>query len=75
MHEGRFIFSQLMEFLPTYEYNKCVRRYRGNPHSHSGMSHVLLIPASLGLDWRRAPTMWFHQRNRQRISCRWKGAT
>lgn len=30
MHEGRFIFSQLMEFLPTYEYNKCVRRYRGN---------------------------------------------
>ncbi|MBI2423437.1 MAG: DUF4372 domain-containing protein, partial [Candidatus Hydrogenedentes bacterium] len=30
MHEGRFIFSQLMDFLPTYEYNKCVRRYRGN---------------------------------------------
>jgi len=30
MHEGRYIFSQLMEFLPKYEYNKCVRRYRGN---------------------------------------------
>jgi transposase len=30
MHEGRFIFSQLMEFLPTYEFNKCVRRYHGN---------------------------------------------
>lgn len=30
MHEGRYIFSQLMEFLPTYEYNKCVQRYRGN---------------------------------------------
>ena len=30
MHEGRFIFSQLMEFLPRHEYNKCVTRYRGN---------------------------------------------
>lgn len=30
MHEGRFIFSQLIEFLPSYEFNKCVRRYRGN---------------------------------------------
>jgi len=30
MHEGRFIFSQLMEFLPAYEFNKCVRRYHGN---------------------------------------------
>lgn len=30
MHEGRFIFSQLMEFLPKHEYNKCVTRYRGN---------------------------------------------
>ena len=30
MHEGCFIFSQLMEFLPTYDFNKCVRRYHGN---------------------------------------------
>ena len=30
MHAGRFIFSQLMDFLPKYEYDKCVRRYRGN---------------------------------------------
>ena len=30
MHEGRFIFSQLMAFLPAYEFNKCVRRYHGN---------------------------------------------
>ena len=30
MHTGRFIFSQLMDFLPKYEYDKCVRRYRGN---------------------------------------------
>ncbi|MFH0792901.1 MAG: IS4 family transposase [bacterium] len=30
MHTGRFVFSQLMDFLPKYEYDKCVRRYRGN---------------------------------------------
>ena len=30
MHTGRLVFSQLMDFLPKYEYDKCVRRYRGN---------------------------------------------
>lgn len=30
MHTGRFIFSQRMDFLPKYEYDMCVRRYRGN---------------------------------------------
>lgn len=30
MHTGRFVFSQLVDFLPKYEYDKCVRRYRGN---------------------------------------------
>jgi hypothetical protein len=30
MHTGRIVFSQLMDFLPKYEYDKCVRRYRGN---------------------------------------------
>lgn len=30
MNTGRIIFSQLMYFLPRHEFNKCVRRYRGN---------------------------------------------
>lgn len=30
MYTGRIIFSQLMDFLPKHELNKCVRRYRGN---------------------------------------------
>ena len=30
MHAGRFIFSQLMDFVPKYEFDKCVRRYGGN---------------------------------------------
>ncbi len=30
MHAGRTIFAQLMDFLPTHEFNRCVTRYRGN---------------------------------------------
>ena len=30
MNAGQTIFSQLMDFLPTHEFNRCVRRYRGN---------------------------------------------
>ena len=30
MNTGQTIFSQLTDFLPTYEFNRCVRRYRGN---------------------------------------------
>jgi len=30
MHSGRIVFSQLMDFLPRHEFNKCVRHYRGH---------------------------------------------
>lgn len=30
MYTGRVIFSQLMDFLPKREFDKCVRRYAGN---------------------------------------------
>jgi len=30
MHTGRIVFSQLMDFLPMYEFNKCVHRYQGD---------------------------------------------
>jgi len=30
MNIGQTIFSQLMDFLPTYEFNRCVSRYGGN---------------------------------------------
>jgi hypothetical protein len=32
MHEGRTVFAQLMDWLPKYEFDKCVRRYRGDHH-------------------------------------------
>jgi len=30
MHQGTTIFSQIMKFLPIYDFNKCVNRYNGN---------------------------------------------
>lgn len=30
MHEGRLVFTQLMDFLPRSRFHTCVRRYRGN---------------------------------------------
>jgi len=30
MHAGRTVFSQLLDFLPKKQFDKCVRRYRGN---------------------------------------------
>jgi hypothetical protein len=30
MNAGQTIFSQLLDFLPTYDFNRCVRRYGGN---------------------------------------------
>lgn len=30
MNQGKFVLSQLMEFLPRYEFAKCVKQYQGN---------------------------------------------
>jgi hypothetical protein len=30
MFKDKLVFSQLMDFLPRHEFDKCVRRYRGN---------------------------------------------
>ncbi len=30
MNAGQTIFAQLLDFLPTYEFNRCVHRYGGN---------------------------------------------
>ncbi len=35
MHEGRTVFAQLMDWLPKYEFDKCVRRYSGDYHVRS----------------------------------------
>ena len=30
MNEGRTVFAQLLDYLPKYDFDKCVARYRGN---------------------------------------------
>lgn len=30
MHSGKYVFSQVLEFVNHYEFNKCVKRYYGN---------------------------------------------
>ncbi|MEK7719106.1 MAG: DUF4372 domain-containing protein [Bacteroidota bacterium] len=30
MNQGKTVLSQLMSFLPEYEFNKCVDAYNGN---------------------------------------------
>lgn len=30
MNSGKMVFSQIVEFLPLYEFNKCVKKYNGN---------------------------------------------
>ena len=35
MNTGRIVFSQLMDYLPTYEFQKCVDRYSGDYRARS----------------------------------------
>ena len=32
MHSGKFVFSQVLELVSQYEFNKIVKRYKGNRH-------------------------------------------
>ena len=32
MYSGRLVFSQLMDFLPMPQFQRCVERYNGNYH-------------------------------------------
>ena len=35
MYSESVVFAQLMDFLPRHEFNKCVKRYRGNHRVNS----------------------------------------
>ena len=45
MNTGKFIFSQLTDFVNTYEFNKCIKRYFGNYRSHelNSWNHFLQL--------------------------------
>ncbi len=47
MNTGRYIFSQVMDFIPRYQFNKFVAKYRGNWHvrgltCYNQLLHLLL---------------------------------
>ena len=35
MNTGKTVFSQVMEFLPLYEFRKCVQRHQGEYKARS----------------------------------------
>jgi hypothetical protein len=35
MNSGKTVFSQIMDYLPMYEFRKCLNRYNGNYHTSS----------------------------------------
>jgi hypothetical protein len=55
MNEGRTVFSQLLDHLPKYEFDKCVRRYKGNFHVRALPTfEQFLIMAFAQLTWRES---------------------
>lgn len=55
MHEGRTVFSQLLDCLPKYEFDPCVRRYRGNFRVRKLPCYEqFLVMAFAQLTWRES---------------------
>ncbi|MBP8967374.1 MAG: DUF4372 domain-containing protein [Paludibacteraceae bacterium] len=34
MYSGKYVFAQVLEFVNKYEFNKCVKRCKGDYHIH-----------------------------------------
>jgi hypothetical protein len=55
MNEGRTVFAQLMDCLPKYEFDKCVRRYGGNVRVRSLATYEqFLVMAFAQRTWRES---------------------
>ena len=55
MNEGRTVFSQLLDCLPKYEFDKCVQRYRGNFRVRKLPSYEqFAVMAFAQLTWRES---------------------
>lgn len=48
MHSGKFVFAQTVEFIPKYEFEKCVKRYNGDFHAKNLNSHNHLLQLVFG---------------------------
>jgi len=55
MNEGRTVFAQLLDFLPQYEFDKCVARYHGNFRCRKLPAYEqFLVLAFAQLTWRES---------------------
>jgi len=55
MNEGRTVFAQLMDWLPKYEFDKCVQRYAGNFRVRKLPTYEqFLVMAFAQLTWRES---------------------
>jgi hypothetical protein len=55
MNEGRTVFAQLLDFLPKYEFDKCVVRYNGNFHVRKLPAYEqFLVLTFAQLTWRES---------------------
>jgi hypothetical protein len=55
MNEGRIVFAQLLDFLPKYEFDKCVARYHGNRRVRKLPAYEqFLVLAFAQLTWRES---------------------
>jgi hypothetical protein len=55
MNEGRTVFAQLLDFLPQYEFDKCVARYHGNFRVRKLPAYEqFLVLAFAQLTWRES---------------------
>jgi len=55
MNEGRTVFAQLLDFLPKYEFDKCVARYAGNFRARKLTAYEqFLVLAFAQLTWRES---------------------
>jgi len=55
MNEGRTVFAQLRDFLPKYEFDKCVARYHGNFRVRKLPAYEqFLVLAFAQLTWRES---------------------
>src|ERR1035437_4511330 len=55
MNEGRTVFAQLLDFLPQYEFDKCVTRYHGNFRVRKLPAYEqFLVLAFAQLTWRES---------------------
>ena len=55
MNEGRTVFSQLLDCLPKYEFDKCVQRYHGNFRIRKLLSYEqFAVMAFAQLTWRES---------------------